>query len=261
MEPVLTPQQMQQADEATIAAGTPGRELMDRAAHACAVAALRRMGGGYGRRVVVVCGKGNNGGDGIAAARHLANAGVRSRVLLIGDPEGDPAWHLDLVRRSVPEDMVRFEAFSPAAFDRAAVRADLAIDAVFGTGFSGAPRDEPEQAIGCMERSDVPVLAVDIEEAALEATRANAAANEVTLDRVERMDLRAKRPPVAETIAANLMRTLLLRLASVTEDRPETLIVSGLLDEEGDEVAAAFAPLEERGRLSSQGWSALLLSR
>ena len=57
------------------------------------------------------------------------------------------------------------------------------------------------------------------------------------------------------------MRPLLLRLAELMEERPRALIVSGLLDEEADEVAAAFAPLAERRRLSSQGWSALLLSR
>ncbi len=106
-----------------------------------------------------------------------------------------------------------------------------------------------------------PVTAVDNEEAALEATQANAAANGVSLDRVQRMDLRSARPPAAETIAANLMRPLLLRLATVMEDRPKALIVSGLLDDEADEVAAAFAPLETRRRLTSGGWSALLLSR
>ena len=106
-----------------------------------------------------------------------------------------------------------------------------------------------------------PVTAVDNEAAALEATRANAAANGVTLERVERLDLRAERPPAAETVAANLMRPLLLRLASLIEEHPEALIVSGLLDDEADEVAAAFAPLRERRRLTSRGWSALLLSR
>ncbi len=106
-----------------------------------------------------------------------------------------------------------------------------------------------------------PVTAVDNEEAALEATQANAAASGVSLDRVQRMDLRSARPPAAETIAANLMRPLLLRLATVMEDRPKALIVSGLLDDEADEVAAAFAPLETRRRLTSGGWSALLLSR
>jgi ribosomal protein L11 methyltransferase len=106
-----------------------------------------------------------------------------------------------------------------------------------------------------------PVTAVDNEQAALEATRANAAANGVSLDRVEHLNLRAARPPAAETVTANLMRPLLLRLASLIEEHPKTLILSGQLEEEADEVAAAFAPLEERRRLTSGGWSALLLSR
>ena len=106
-----------------------------------------------------------------------------------------------------------------------------------------------------------PVTAVDNEAAALEATRANAAANGASLERVERLDLRTDNSPAAETVAANMTRPLLLQLSQLMEKRPKTLIVSGLLDEEADEVAAAFAPLEERRRLSSQGWSALLLSR
>jgi ribosomal protein L11 methylase PrmA len=103
------------------------------------------------------------------------------------------------------------------------------------------------------------VAAVDNEEAALEATRANTAANGVSLERAERLDLRAERPPAAETVAANLMRPLLLRLAESMEEPPQALILSGLLDDEADEVAAAFAGLEERHRLSSRGWTALLL--
>jgi ribosomal protein L11 methyltransferase len=106
-----------------------------------------------------------------------------------------------------------------------------------------------------------PMTAVDDEEAALAATRANAAANGVSLDRVHRMDLRSAHPPAAQTVTANLMRPLLVRLALLIEEHPETLILSGLLDDEADEVAAAFAPFEERRRLTSGGWSALLLSR
>jgi ribosomal protein L11 methyltransferase len=106
-----------------------------------------------------------------------------------------------------------------------------------------------------------PVAAVDNERAALEATRANAAVNGAKLDRVERMDLRSERPPAAETIAANLTRPLLLRLADLMGERPRALIVSGLLDDEADEVAATFGPLRERRRLSAGGWSALLLGR
>jgi ribosomal protein L11 methyltransferase len=116
-------------------------------------------------------------------------------------------------------------------------------------------------AIAAARLGFAPVTAVDDEKAALEATRANAEANGVSLAVVKRMDLRTGSPPVAETVAANLMRPLLLKLATLMEDRPKALIVSGLLDEEADEVAAAFAPLAERRRLSSQGWSALLLYR
>jgi ribosomal protein L11 methyltransferase len=116
-------------------------------------------------------------------------------------------------------------------------------------------------AIAAARLGFAPVGAVDNEEAALDATRSNAEANGVSLDRVERMDLRSERPPSAQTVAANLTRPLLLRLASLMEERPCALILSGLLDEEADEVAAAFAPLRERRRASSQGWSALVLSR
>jgi ribosomal protein L11 methylase PrmA len=56
------------------------------------------------------------------------------------------------------------------------------------------------------------------------------------------------------------MRPLLLQIAP-RHERPDALILSGLLDDEADEVAAAFAPLQERRRLSDKGWTALLLGR
>jgi ribosomal protein L11 methyltransferase len=65
---------------------------------------------------------------------------------------------------------------------------------------------------------------------------------------------------VADVVAANLMRPLLLTLTAAMRERPKVLIASGLLDHEADEVAAAFAPLVERRRLSMKGWTALVLS-
>jgi ribosomal protein L11 methyltransferase len=106
-----------------------------------------------------------------------------------------------------------------------------------------------------------PIVAVDNEAAAVDATLANASANRVTLDRVERHDLRTQPAPVADVTIANLVRPLLLELAALMPEQPETLIVSGLLEGEEDEVAAAFAPLRERRRLRLQEWSALLLTR
>ena len=65
--------------------------------------------------------------------------------------------------------------------------------------------------------------------------------------------------PAADVVAANLMRPLLLRVAELHGARPARVILSGLLEPEADEVAAAFAPLRERRRLSDKGWTALLL--
>jgi ribosomal protein L11 methyltransferase len=115
-------------------------------------------------------------------------------------------------------------------------------------------------AIAAAKLGFAPVAAVDNEAAALEATGHNAAANGVVLDAIERHNLREQPAPGARTVAANLTRPLLLRVASLLTESPETLIVSGLLDGETDGVVAAFAPLRERARRSSQGWSAVLLS-
>ena len=78
MKLVLTPAEMAEADRRAIAAGTPEAVLVERAGRAVARHALRMLGGSYGRRVVIVCGKGNNGADGRVAARVL-RAGRRRR--------------------------------------------------------------------------------------------------------------------------------------------------------------------------------------
>lgn len=127
MQPVLTVSEMQAAD-ALAAETTPLDELVARAGTAVALAALELLGGAYGRRVVVVAGKGNNGGDGRVAAGLLARRGVRVTVVGPGDVAG-------------------------IGFD--GPRVDLVVDAAFGTGFRGA-YDAPAVAPG------VSVLAVDI---------------------------------------------------------------------------------------------------
>ncbi len=115
-------------------------------------------------------------------------------------------------------------------------------------------------AIAAAKLGFEPVAAFDSDAAAVEATRVNARENAVVLERVERANLRAAPSPGADVVAANLMRPLLLRVAQLMDERPSTLIVSGLLESEADEVGAAFAPLNERRRLDHAGWAALLLA-
>ena len=94
MKPVLTPEQAAELDRETQARGTPAELLMERAGRAVARAAVDLTGGVYGRRCVVVCGKGNNGGDGLVAARYLARWGMR--VAVATPPELQPREEIAL---------------------------------------------------------------------------------------------------------------------------------------------------------------------
>jgi ribosomal protein L11 methyltransferase len=106
-----------------------------------------------------------------------------------------------------------------------------------------------------------PVLACDNDPAALEATHETAAANDVRELVVEQADLRRAPGPWAATVCANLVRSVLLDVAAVMERPPERLIASGLLREEADEVAGAFAGTGLRAAERRVGgeWAALLL--
>jgi NAD(P)H-hydrate epimerase len=121
MIPIVTPEEMAAIDAA---APEPVEVLIERAGAAVAAVALQMLGDGYGRRVVVVAGKGNNGADGRSAAVRLRRRGARVEVIDAAD--APPA---------LPE-------------------ADLVIDAAYGTGFHGEYR---APATG-----NAPVLAVDI---------------------------------------------------------------------------------------------------
>ncbi len=107
-----------------------------------------------------------------------------------------------------------------------------------------------------------PVLALDHETAAVAAARDNVAANGVELA-VARFDLRAEPVPPAETMSANLLAPLLLRLAEGMTDPPAHLVAGGLLRDQADEVSAAFARcgLAERDRREAGEWATLLLER
>jgi NAD(P)H-hydrate epimerase len=162
MKPVLTPAEAAELDRVTQAAGTPADVLMERAGTAVSRACLDLLGGAYGRRAVVVCGKGNNGGDGLVAARHLHRAGVRARVFLLeaaSDLREPAAGNAARLGR---ETDVHVRAFEPAALAHAVSRADVVVDAIFGTGFRGAPDDTWAEAIDTINRGDAPIVAVDI---------------------------------------------------------------------------------------------------
>jgi ribosomal protein L11 methyltransferase len=153
------------------------------------------------------------------------------------------------------------QAFGTGAHPTTRLSLELLLELDPGGSFADLGCGSGVLAIAAARLGFAPVVALDHEPAALEATAANAASNGARIERIERIDLRAEPPPPAQTVAANLVRPLLLRVAELIDRHPDALIVSGLLEHEADEVAAAFAPLAERRRLSALGWSALMLGR
>jgi ribosomal protein L11 methyltransferase len=211
-------------------------------------------------------------------------------VLIAGQIYVRPPWEEAALRPGVTEIVIDpGQAFGTGTHPTTALCLELMLDAKPRGSFADLGCGSGVLAIAAAKLGFDPVTAMDAERQAIEATRANALANGLALGEsdsaardsqrrgagsrvvaawripalasIERGDLRNAPAPKADVVAANLMRPLLLRVAELwARDPPPTLIVSGLLDHEADEVAAAFAPLREQRRLSSLGWSALLLA-
>ncbi|CAA9447105.1 MAG: NAD(P)H-hydrate epimerase / ADP-dependent (S)-NAD(P)H-hydrate dehydratase [uncultured Rubrobacteraceae bacterium] len=151
---LYTAEEMSRADAAAQDLGIPGGVLMERAGVAMARIALERYSPG---RALVVCGGGNNGGDGFVIARELHRSGVEVAVLATkSEYEGDPATNLEVLRNL----QVRF--FVRDDLDAELRSADLVVDALLGTGFSGEVREKEAGIIEQMNFSRSPVLAVDV---------------------------------------------------------------------------------------------------
>ncbi|MEJ0076630.1 MAG: NAD(P)H-hydrate dehydratase [Alphaproteobacteria bacterium] len=148
---LLTPDEMAACDRLTIAGGTPGIALMEKAGRAVADAVARHP---LGTRIVVVAGPGNNGGDGFIAARILAERGYPVRMLLLGDVatlRGDAA---EAVRRWA-------RPIEPAAVE-AIPGAGVVVDALFGAGLNRAVEGEARAIIEAMNASRRPIVSVDL---------------------------------------------------------------------------------------------------
>jgi len=130
--------------------GIAGLELMERAGRGLASVAARAIPEGT---VAVVCGKGNNGGDGYVVARLLREDGRDVRVLAtapVGELQGDA--------RANAERVAGVEAFTPARLAGCAG----AVDALLGTGFTGTPHGAAAEAIAALNESGLPVVAADV---------------------------------------------------------------------------------------------------
>src|SRR3954470_9357289 len=148
---VLTSAEMERADRFSIAAGTPGFALMMSAGQAVAEAAMALVEEGP---IVVVAGRGNNGGDGFVAAAELAARGREVSVILLCERDslaGDAA----LAARGWKYPVL---PFNPQAIGKPA----LIIDALFGAGLNRPIKGDPLEMIEAINANGAPVLAVDL---------------------------------------------------------------------------------------------------
>ena len=166
LKPCLDADEMRELDRWAIRErGVPSLQLMDAAGQAVANAAAEVAGSS---RAVVVCGKGNNGGDGLVAGRFLRELGFQVDALLLapGDQLSDDA-RANLAR------LESSRQIDPVELPGAMRAAGVVVDAVFGTGFAGLPRDPAATAIEAMSASAAPVVSADI------ASGVNASTGEV----------------------------------------------------------------------------------
>lgn len=168
MKPVVTARQMREIDQMTIRDHVPGIKLMERAGEAVAEEILTRPFGfdevGPRQRIVVVCGKGNNGGDGFVAARLLKRRRCAVSVYLIGkaaEVKGDAQTDLKRCRRAGVK-TAELTRTTWKSFLRDLAGKPIIVDAIFGTGFEGEPRGLAAEAIEAINGSGGVRVAVDI---------------------------------------------------------------------------------------------------
>ena len=147
--------------------GIPGVVLMENAGRSCAEYIVERFAGRQGTRGCIICGTGNNGGDGYVIARHLKNAGFEILVVICGDRarvKGDALINLEIIE-CIRVPIAELEILSDNIgehIERFTSGCDIVVDALFGTGLKGELSREYVQLIKYLNLCECPIVAVDI---------------------------------------------------------------------------------------------------
>ncbi len=143
----------------------PGIVLMENASLGVVHSMEERYGLLQGRSILILCGKGNNGGDGLAVARHLVNRGAEVHVFLLGDPgalQGDAAINYTICERMKISVRPVTDSRGLGGLAARLKKAELVVDALLGTGIVPPVRGVVEKAVKRINRSKKPVIAVDL---------------------------------------------------------------------------------------------------
>jgi NAD(P)H-hydrate epimerase len=167
MEHLLTAEEMKECDRETIEnRKVSGESLMDKASLGAAKAASKMLGEVRGKQIAVLCGKGNNGGDGFGTSLYLGQMGASIKVYLLGSPDeitSDAKIFFDKLKQlSHGNAGVEILEFEKDADTISLDRFDLVIDAILGTGLSSEPKDAAKKAIDLMSKAASPILSIDV---------------------------------------------------------------------------------------------------
>jgi ADP-dependent NAD(P)H-hydrate dehydratase / NAD(P)H-hydrate epimerase len=170
VELLVTAREMQGYDRIAIERfGIPGIVLMENAGAGAVAAFEKRYGAVSGRSFTLFCGKGNNGGDGFVVARHLARLGAHVLVLVVGrksDLRGDSRTNyraLAGVAKKLPSGAeLRVKELASLRALKMLPRSEFAVDALFGTGFSGSVRGLPAKVIEWMNAGPGTNVSLDL---------------------------------------------------------------------------------------------------
>ena len=164
---LVTVEEMRALEEVVIQKiGMPSIILMEHAGKSLAMKCIDLMEEkDYHRRVWIFVGKGNNGGDGLVAARHLNNNGIELRVILLCDPrdlKGDVKNNYEIVKNSFSENIVYIDDLNIDGLQREVNKQDLMIDAVYGTGFLGIAMGIDAMVIRFLSQHPGVVISADL---------------------------------------------------------------------------------------------------
>ena len=162
---LVTPEQMQELDRQTIQdAKIPGTTLMERAGTGVVTHLLQHFGPVKGKKIVVFCGKGNNGGDGLVVARLLKDKGAHLTVILMAPSKELSKDAKTMYRRLNKKITPSHILVLPSQETLAALTQDahILIDGLLGTGLSSSLRDPYSTAVSAINAAHAYTVAIDI---------------------------------------------------------------------------------------------------
>lgn len=157
---------MQQIDKrAQEEFGIPSIVLMENAGGKASLVAIDMLPIAGKAKVVCICGKGNNGGDGFVCARHLINKGIDVDIFLLGKPDElkqDPETNFEILKKMGKTVKILKSKEDFAFFINKLKEAQLIIDAILGIGLSGEVKQPYKNVIDLINQSRRPILALDV---------------------------------------------------------------------------------------------------